>query len=71
MNGVLTGMPHQLLTRYIPQRSSFNDNGVLIKPLTIRATGDIAGIIALIEQCHLTIEQHPDEFDFSLFLLTS
>ncbi|PNM27213.1 DUF2913 domain-containing protein [Yersinia enterocolitica] len=52
-------------------RSSFNDNGVLIKPLTIRATGDIAGIIALIEQCHLTIEQHPDELDFYVFLLTS
>lgn len=48
---------------------SFDERGTLLKPLQIRFTGDISGVFALLEQCHLSIERYPDEEGFSVLAL--
>lgn len=48
---------------------SFDDAGALIKPLPIRFTGDISGVYALMEQCHLSFHSESDHAGCSEFLL--
>lgn len=48
---------------------SFDDAGALIKPLPIRFTGDISGVYALMEQCHLSFHPEPDHAGCSEYLL--
>ncbi|WP_208952251.1 DUF2913 family protein [Rahnella sp. ChDrAdgB13] len=48
---------------------SFDDAGTLIKPLPIRFTGDISGVFALMEQCHLSFHQEAGHAGFSAFVL--
>lgn len=48
---------------------SFDDTGELIKPLSIRFTGDISGVFALMEQCHLSFHQEADYAGCSTFAL--
>lgn len=48
---------------------SFDDTGALIKPLPIRFTGDISGVYALMEQCHLSFHPESDQAGCSEFLL--
>lgn len=48
---------------------SFDDAGALIKPLPIRFTGDISGVYALMEQCHLSFHSESDHAGCTEFLL--
>ena len=50
-------------------RPSFDERGTLLNPLQIRFIGDISGIFALLEQCHLSVERYPDEEGFSVLAL--
>lgn len=49
--------------------TSFDDAGALIKPLPIRFTGDISGVYALMEQCHLSFHPESDYAGCSEFFL--
>ncbi|WP_336241536.1 DUF2913 family protein [Citrobacter freundii] len=47
----------------------FTDKGELFKPMELRLTGDISGILALLAQCHLNAERLPDDYGFSVLRL--
>ncbi len=48
---------------------SFDDSGALITPLPIRLSGNISGVFALMEQCHLSFHQEADYAGCSRFVL--
>lgn len=48
---------------------SFDENGKLIKTLTVRFTGNTYDIFPLLEECHLRAQQQPNHEGFSVFHL--
>ncbi len=48
---------------------AFDDTGKLIQPLSIRFTGDVSGVFALMEQCHLSFAPQENHEGFSEFIL--
>ncbi|STB73318.1 hypothetical protein [Citrobacter koseri] len=48
---------------------SFDTDGLLIKPLTLRFTGDASGLPPLFEQSCLKAKRQPDEAGFAVFML--
>jgi hypothetical protein len=48
---------------------SFTHEGALVRPLSLRFTGDISGIPSLLSQCNLMAEHRPGEQGYSVLEL--